>query len=329
MSGPNGAGKTNILEALSLLSGWGVFSLSPLTSKLSSVINRGKGEAWLRANIEGEESLVSSAHIKSRCSLKLGGKAVKAAEIRARAPVLCFTPNSMQLLEGGASHRRALLDTVGALIYPPYAYRLYQYKQALRQRTACLRCGESDFLTLKVLVPLGVWLWQARADLTRRIGEYLPQESENLGCPLTMSYTRGGSGGIEDAKEDFISSTQRLRTREMAAKGALVGPHRDDLIFLSNCEPAASRLSRGLRKKAAVSVMLAAADAVHKALKRKPILLLDEVTSELDPQGKSEMLTTLNSKAMQVFAASAEDVKTLVNPGIDATIHVINQGMSA
>ena len=313
--GPNGAGKTNLLEALNLLAGWGPFGDRPACV----VPWEGTGDTWARGRLEGEESSVASVQIRGRTLLRFGGRAVRATEMRTRLPLLAFLPESLSLVEGSAAQRRRLLDLVGALVHPPYALRLHDYKRALRQRTACLRRGERDDLVLRVLVPLGVWLWRARQDVARRLEAHLDREGTLLSAPLEMAYRRGGGGGAPDPGEDFRLSLARLREKERLARSPLVGPQRDDLVFLCGGIPAAERFSRGHRRRAAVALVLAAASVVREALGRDPVLLLDEVTAELDGEGRRILFASLEATGWQVFAATADADAPL--PGAVYRIH--------
>ena len=300
--GPNGAGKTNLLEAMDLLAGWGPFGDRPA----SVVPWEGSGDTWVRGRLEGEETAVASVQVRGRTLLRWGGSPVRATQMRTSLPVLAFLPDSLSVVEGSASQRRRLLDQVGALVYPPYALRLHDYRRALRQRTACLRRGERDDLVLRVLAPLGVWLWRAREDVVRRLASRLEGVGPLLSAPLELRYHRGGGGWEEDSKEDFRRGLLRHRDRERLSRTPLVGPQRDDLAFLSGKIPAAERFSRGHRRRAAVALMLASAGVVRDALRRDPVLLLDEVTAELDGEGKGILFSSLEATGWQVFAATAD-----------------------
>ena len=88
----------------------------------------------------------------------------------------------------------------------------------------------------------------------------------------------------------------------------LVGPHRDDLLILRGTREAAGSLSRGQKRRASVALMLAAGQAVEDRLKRKPLLLLDEVASELDEEGRSLVVESLQETGWQTFATAADQV---------------------
>lgn len=110
----------------------------------------------------------------------------------------------------------------------------------------------------------------------------------------------------EDAEFDYIESLSRNRARETATKAPLTGPHRDDLIIRAEGRAAAEAMSRGFRRRTAIALMLAASDGVRRKLGKDPVLLLDEVTAELDADGRKILFEALLARKTQVFAATAE-----------------------
>ena len=312
ITGPNGAGKTNFLEGLGLVSGWGPLERG---TRMSALIRwRGEGRedrASLWGGVDGEEPAEVFASLSARCSLRFCDRPTGASVMRSRVPVLSFLSGHISLLRGGASHRRQLLDRVGALISPSYAKRLHDYRHALRQKAALLRRGCDPGVANRVLVPIGSWLWTAREEIVGLISSRLNDFDRLLprGSNLSLAFERGGACGVDEvrtAAEDFRISLDAAGVRERAAKTPLVGPQRDELRIRSGVREAATAMSRGQSSRTASAISLAAAAVVERSLGRKPVLVFDEIAAELDAGGREAILGSLLATGCQIFAATTE-----------------------
>jgi DNA replication and repair protein RecF len=310
--GPNGAGKSGILEALSVVSGWGPFEG---TTASLACWDRPDSGAAVRVRAEGEEEGEAAARIGRGAVLAWNGRRTGASAMRERLPSLAFLPNQTALVEGGASARRRLLDQIGALLFAPYAQRLHEWRRIVRQRTVLLRRSGGDASREESLArhlralaePQAVWLWRARSQAAVRLEEALIPLGRLTGCPLRIRFVRGGGGFEEEPESDWrVASAARAR-EEVRAGIPLVGPHRDDLLLTVEDRPAARALSRGRRRRVAAALMLAAAGAVSRSLSRDPVLLFDEVAAELDDEGREALFGALRESRLQVFAATAEE----------------------
>lgn len=305
--GPNGAGKTNFVEGLNLISGWGPLERGEKIAALVRWTQCGREErASLWARVEGESEADIFASVSVRCSLKWDDRAIGAAQMRAKLPVLSFLSGHLSLLKGGASYRRQLLDRVGALISPSYALRLHDYRKLLRQKAALLRKCVDARIADRALTPLGVWLWTAREEIARLIGENLTVFSELQTSPLSIRFIRGGGSNAGNPSEDFKCSIAEKRERERAARIPLVGPQRDDLELLAGGREAAASLSRGQSRRAAAALLLASALTVERSLGKKPVLIFDEATAELDEDGRNAIASALLGTGCQIFATTTE-----------------------
>ena len=310
--GPNGAGKTNFIEGLNLISGWGPLERGEKISTLVKWAPDGREERsslWAKVSggdEKGEGGAEIFASISVRCTHKWDDRAIGATQMRNRLPVLSFLSGHLSLLKGGASYRRQLLDRVGALISPSYAMRLHDYRKALRQKAILLRRCCDPRIADRVMLPLGAWLWAAREEISRMIAENLNEFSDLQTTPLGLRFVRGGGGISEGPSEDFKLSMAGKRDRERAARVPLVGPQRDDIELLCEGRAAAIALSQGQSRRAAAALLLASALVVERNLGRKPILIFDEVTAELDEEGREAIFTALLKTGCQIFAATTE-----------------------
>ncbi len=301
--GPNGSGKTNILEAFHVLTGWGSLKGERVLD-LKSWSDPGRG-TFLAAWFTGEEELEVKAGIGSRVITKKGGSSIQSSQLRPLVPSLIFLPNDLSLVEGSPATRRRLLDRLCALLFPVYALRLHEYGRALRQRNAALRQGKNLAATAKVLAPLAAWIWACRLAAADLIRNGLSEAGGLMPPGITVELKRG-SRGFEDLHLDFWESLKAFQNQERATGVCPVGPQRDDLVIRYGEREVARCFSRGYRRRVAVSLLLSSGWAVERKMRRKPVLLLDEVMAELDHEGREKLISVLLKTGWQVFATTAE-----------------------
>lgn len=299
--GPNGAGKTNTLEALHLTSGWGFFeNAAPLEG-----VTRGKDFCRLAAAYDGEDRGVVELNLTHRVQLQLDGKRTTWTALRSRMPLLPFLPAHMALLENGPAPRRRFLDVIGALLFPLHPQTLLELRRVLRIKKKALVQGRSTRVADLALGPLVSRVWRTREAVLSRLNPWL--ERQTLApYPLRLRFKRGGGGRVIDPLDDFTVSLPLWAQREQGAKTPLLTPTRDDMEILAGDVPAQSCLSRGQKRRAALSLVLAAGALLEEGLGRRPLILIDELASELDQEGRGLLVAELEKTGFQVFAAAAE-----------------------
>ncbi|MDR1579614.1 MAG: DNA replication and repair protein RecF [Synergistaceae bacterium] len=307
ISGPNGSGKTNFMEGLNILSGWGPLDKN---SRIANLIRwrekEGELKTLLWGCVEGEESTEVFVSLRTRSQLKCDGKTIGAAEMRRKIPVLAFLPGHMSLISGGASYRRRLLDITGALVEMEYARILNDYRTVLKQKAALLKKRSDTKAADRILASLGSWLWESRGEILNMIVSEIKKFAQLFHGKVDIFFVRGGGGMDEVASEDFRKSLIAAKDRETRSGIPLVGPQRDDIRIDCDGMGASVALSRGQGRKLAVALILAAARVVERCLARKPVLLFDEIYSELDAEGREYVIDALISTGCQVFASTAE-----------------------
>lgn len=294
--GANGSGKTNLLESLSILSGWGGFSR---TSDIISWNNSENSKAFIGAEISGEENFSVSANISSKISLRLNDKTISFTDLRLVLPSIIFLTGSANLIDGSPSVRRLFIDRLCALFFPPYAKRLSDFKFVAKTRTVLLRQNKSPDRTFIPYCKLGGWIMDRRREVVEMLKSLMPQKKFILEFqPL-----------IKIPAEEYLSEEiKRNYTKELQLQRPLCGANFDDLLIISaeNNRPASISLSRGQKRRLILYLIITAGKLTAMKLKREPILLLDDFTAELDFENRELTYKELDKTKWQVFLTAPE-----------------------
>jgi DNA replication and repair protein RecF len=317
--GPNGAGKTNLLESLHV----GTQGFSPRTRSDAQLIRFGEQAARValdgrRAETGVEVEVTLRAGEGKRA--KLNGVALRAAEqLRGELATLVFTPDRLAVVKGGPAVRRAYFDRSIGRLLPARADLPALYGAALGQRNAALRRVALGFSTREALEPWTARVAQLGADL-------VAARQEALGLLAPVFAERAGELGLPEASLDYRGapvSTEELEARlerdlERGVTG--LGPHLDDVGVLTAGRDLRTFGSQGEQRLAVLSLLLAEAAVVAERRGATPLLLLDDVLSELDgerretlarrlPPGGQAMVTTTSAAQLPVEPAQLIEVR--------------------
>jgi DNA replication and repair protein RecF len=304
--GDNGHGKTSVLEAIYLVATTKSFR----AEKLASLIKEGTEGASVTARIDeggarreqrfvlGERSRV--ARLDGKPPSTLGAYAV-------RTPVVVFAPADLELVSGGASGRRRLLERVALFVDSPGSEARLRYERAMRSRQRSLaergpRARELEAFEA-VMATEGARHSLARRRAAERVVEELGRTFSRLaalGTPVAAGFAPGGT-------EDEAVFRQRLaRDRDVDARrgSASFGPHRDELTLTLLGRPARTHASQGQQRLLALALKLAELECIREARGADPILLLDDVSSELDPERTQAVYDLVLSNRGQVFVTT-------------------------
>lgn len=306
LHGDNGHGKTSLIEALYVL----CTTRSFRTSHLGEAVRRSAAEARLacRAEVLGlprEHRAVISA--RGRSFLADGKRPKRALDYARLLPVVAFHPGDLTLASGPAGGRRTLLDRVGLYVDPAGAEARLAYQEAQRARQKTLvergtRAPELDAYE-SVMAHHGgrfsVFRRRAAEAVERElVPAFERMASAELGIGLTFL-----PGGTEDASE-FAKELLARRPRDIARGSATFGPHRAELELTLAGASARTFASQGQQRLLALALKLAELRAVAEATGLEPILLLDDVSSELDPERTAAVFSLLNESRSQVFVTT-------------------------
>ncbi|MHB8469764.1 MAG: DNA replication/repair protein RecF [Gaiellaceae bacterium] len=280
--GPNGAGKTNLLEALHV----GTQGFSPRTRTDAQLIRFGAAAARVavrgrRAGAPVEMELTITAVAGKRAALN--GAPLRAAEqLRQETATLVFTPDRLGIVKGAPAARRAYFDRALGRLAPAQAHLSVEYGAAVAQRNASLRRVAGGFSSRGALAPwteqvatLGASLVAARRAVLALLAPPFAERAGELGLP---------AGALRyDAEPPSVALLEARLDRDLDRGATGLGPHLDEIAIVSGDRELRSFGSQGEQRLAVLALLLAEAELIAERRRSPPLLLLDDVLSELDP----------------------------------------------
>jgi DNA replication and repair protein RecF len=328
--GENAQGKTNLLEAISMLATSNSFHAASdrevinwyapdRIARITAEVERREDEVKIEiviidtspADVVAETEAAyapSSAFVQApdrqRKRIKVNGVVKKATDLIGQVTVVLFAPTDLRLVDGSPEDRRRFLDRALCQAQPRYCAALARYRKVITQRSALLkRIRENqedprmlEFLDEKLveLANLIIYERQRMVDALNTHVDGLQMlisgGREGLHLAYRPSFQVSSSRNTLDALEDYRRQLQAARRKEIQQGVCLLGPHRDDLDFVANDVNLLTYGSRGQQRTAALSAKLAELEFMRAATGEEPILLLDDVFSELDASRREYLL---------------------------------------
>lgn len=316
--GDNANGKTNLLEAIVYLSASGSFR----TRREQELIRFGAEFAEISAALQSHdrEQTLRAVLFSGRRPRQLwlnGVKQKTAAGIAGTLTSVLFCPEDLLVLKKGAAPRRKLLDSVICQLRPNYDAVLSEYSRILEQKSAALRDGEPSMLAVLPeynarMAQLGALIISYRARFLKALGEAsATYHKEFSGDRETLTLTYQTVSAVDDPfappevlREQLTEHQQSHARAELESRQCLSGPHKDDFLAAINGLPVAAFASQGQTRTAAISVKLAQRELLRRDTQEEPLLLLDDVLSELDVGRQDFVLNHLQGG--QVFITCCE-----------------------
>ena len=309
--GDNAQGKTNILEAV-YLSG---ITKSHRGAKDRDLIRFGKEEAHIETVVEkkGIEYQLDM-HLKNNSPKGIAVNKIplrKASELFGIVNLVFFSPEDLNIIKNGPSERRRFVDMELSQLDRVYLSDLYNYNRVVNQRNHLLK-GVKD--SGNIMDTLDIWdlqLVQYGNKIIERRKEFIKQVNE-----IISSVHKKLTGSKEDIQLVYEPSNGNLtleqtlvknRERDMRIKSTSVGPHRDDICFMSGDLDIRRFGSQGQQRTAALSLKLSEIELVKQAIKDTPVLLLDDVLSELDKHRQNYLLDSINDIQTLITCTGVED----------------------
>lgn len=295
--GDNAQGKTNILEAIYVSS----TTKSHKGSKDKEIVNFNKEEAHIRTYLlKNDDEIRVDMHLRKNKSKGIaidGQKIKKAAELLGLLNVVFFSPEDLGIIKNGPSERRRFADMELCQLDNFYLYNLNHYNKIINQRNKLLK---DMYFNPELKETLNIWdsqLISFGSKIIERREQFASQISE-----IIYDIHKKLSGGKEElvikyepdiSIEDFEKSMRMNQERDIRLKQTSIGPHRDDFSFIVNGIDIRKYGSQGQQRTAALSLKLSEIELVKKISKDTPVLLLDDVLSELDSNRQNYLLNSI------------------------------------
>lgn len=321
--GRNAQGKSNLLEAIAMLG----IGKSFRTGRDADMISDGLERAVIHGDVLRREgraqigcTILRTGH-GTRKLFSRAGRAVRYAELLGALAVVTFVPSDLQLIAGGPGLRRVFLNTTLAQQDQQYYRELAAYQEALRQKNALLRSGsapDAELLAVydQTLATSGAYLMLAR----RSVVEALEREASAVharwsGRNERLELRYAPNVAFEISSREAVSEAIAKRLLDVAPtermrRMALVGPHRDDLLFSLDERPLGAFGSQGQQRTAVLALKVAEYVVMRDRSGEAPLLLLDDVLSELDERRAAAFLAGVGDYE-QAYVTSTHRPPTL------------------
>jgi DNA replication and repair protein RecF len=319
--GGNAQGKTALIEALYLC----CTGRSHRTGRDAELIRT--GEAFSRVIVEAErrdgrhdvEILIRQGQRKR---IKVGGSiAARSGDLMGHVTGVLFSPEDLRMIKDGPAERRRFVDMELSQMRPSYYAALQRYNRALLQRGHLLRSGTLDGIDAwdEQLARWGAQIMGARLEFTQKLSVIARQIHAQIsgGEVVTVQYRPGAKA--EPEAEALFKLLRGARDQDVRRQTTSVGPHRDDLGFFIDGADARAFASQGQQRTLALSLKLSELQVMRDVTGEWPVLMLDDVMSELDPQRRRLLLERLDG--VQTLIATT-DPGDLAGARVDRSVRV-------
>lgn len=304
--GANAQGKTNLLEAIGLVATGRLFR----GGRDANAVRAGASEAHVVATLSGpgtEIGVVLRPGLAKRATLN-SASLPRASDLIGRLPCVSFSASDLEIVSGEPADRRHFLDTEIAQARPAYLGHLAAYRRALEQRNALLRRAAETSVPGDVFEPWEATLAASGAALRALREEWLGEVG-----PFAAEAQAAVGGGEEIELAVVPADDGRLerdlpgrRDADIARGSTTVGPHRDELLVKVAGREARHFGSQGQRRSAVIALKLAAFESARRAFGQPPVLLLDDVFSDLDASRRAALIERTVGLGGQVLLTCTE-----------------------
>ena len=332
--GKNGQGKTNIVEAIYMLS----FGKSFRTSKDKEIIKFEKENLYAGGSFSKEytKGMIEIGLSKNKKGIKVNKIPIqKIYELLGNINVVIFSPEDLRLVKEGPKERRSFIDKEISQIVPKYYNYLTNYNKILFQRNQLLKKNSVDLDLLSVydesLARYGSYIYVLRRDFIKKIGKIssemhykLTNKLENLVISYKNQINLTEDDTIELTYNKFLEKLASNRKNDIETRTTRYGIHKDDINIYVNDLDVRLYGSQGQQRTASISLKLSEIELINQEVGEYPILILDDVFSELDEIRQKLLIENLS--IVQMFITTAEDAHKNIFNRQQTTIFNINSG---
>lgn len=313
ITGKNGQGKTNFLESIYYLSTTRSFRVS----KDQELIMHGKPLAKMDCSMIDDDlkkHLCCVIHDKGKTCFVANQQIPRTSEYIGKLNAILFAPSDLELFTSSPRERRKLMDIEIGKIDSFYSNQLNRYNKLLKERNSFLKQNKRNDDYLDVLenqmAESSMLIIERRNYFVEFINEHLTkryQQLSNEDSKILCYYSSVIENSQEDGFHCYIDKMKENRERDFILKSTSVGIHRDDLIFKMNDKVLDSVASQGQRRMVILSLKMSFIDFVIEKTKKIPVLLLDDVLSELDLEKRHNLFKTIPSGIQTIITATELD----------------------
>ncbi len=314
--GPNGAGKTTLLETIYVL-----LRGSSFRGRDRDMITGGTVHSGAKLRMEdGSErrlALTLAPDGKLNKEFTVATKKSSRLPVTSRRPVVLFDPDQLRLITSSPTRRREFIDNIIARLSPTYSTVLSRFNRTLVQRNELLKQyehmpveqWESHLFPWDIkLAELGATIIKARRNFLAHSNEHLTRLYRSLaGTSVQTITTEYVSPLSNSSQEALLAQLQHTHHTDAVRGFTSVGPHRDDIAILLNAQPAADIASRGELRTIMLAFKLLEVELQEKHSGEKPLILLDDVFSELDKQREVKLMEALEGYQTIITATDLRD----------------------
>ena len=319
--GPNAIGKTNLIEGIQLITAFNSFR----SSRTDHLVKFGEENASVKAVFTDDVRKLDIAFTvqEGKRAFSLNGKRKQIKSLRGILPSVVFSPDDLTFIKGSQSVKRAQIDNLGDQISANYLTVRHDYERILKQKNRYLKESTThDFLESvnEVLTTIGSHFFVLRARLVQELIPYIQTYYSELSAgkeqvsisyipswdkyeqsePIPVDQLDLSRDNAKDRLDDIIA---RSYEREHQRGLSLFGPHADQIIFLIDGNDASHFASQGQQRSLVLSFKMAEVALLRDRLDQTPVLLLDDVMSELDELRRQQLIRII-SRDMQTFITS-------------------------
>ncbi len=296
ITGLNGSGKTSLLEALYIALQGSSFRGS------DNDILRHKSK-WWRIDIEFDDLIKRSVTFdplldKNRKKIVVDDKIVYRLPAKYKHPLVLFEPDDLRLLHGSPARRRQFIDRLISQLDPLYSAATHKYERALRQRNNLLKRSNTSHNELFVwnvtLSEYGSYIIEKRIAFIEMINSKLNDTYNIIAKTNDVISIHYSHTYIGDIKQKLLNDLHVRTQRDILLGFTSIGPHRHDVIFQFNDSPAIDVASRGEIRSIVIALKFLEAKIIEQVTDLRPIILLDDVFSELDDKRQNSLLSSKN-----------------------------------
>ncbi|MDO5707321.1 MAG: DNA replication/repair protein RecF [Andreesenia angusta] len=333
--GDNAQGKTNLLESIYIAA----LGKSYKTNRDREIINLDKEQGYLGLKLDtnrGERLIEIKFDINNPKRVKINRiELERINDILGNLNIVIFSPEDLKLIKGGPSERRDFLDNEISQIKPLYRYNIQKYNSILYQRNKILKSNNKGLLdTLEIwdeqMIEYGSYIISERIKFInklRRISKRIHKDISNGKEELEINYNSSipfKNDNLEDIKNNYKISLKNNISEDIERRSTGRGIHKDDLEILVDDKLCRNYCSQGQQRTASLSLKLAEVDLIKEEIGEYPVILLDDVLSELDMNRRTKLISSFQD--IQIIITSTDDIDLEDYRGKKRSTFIIKEG---